>query len=203
MSNTDICSYDQNYRRFGAAMANLLHRWDRAAPARAVAADSAAPARAVAALAAVCTPGTKKSPPITVAKRTYLTKRPYIKWQKGSPMPVPFCRLQCPLQRLPLFLSLPSARPPHAHLWRRSPPPVLPAMPAPTFAVATVPSPLDKLIHPSGILVEIVETKMSSQGCLFEEHKICGTVLKEDVVVCLRKMQLMVEGNEETEITAI
>ena len=58
-------------------------------------------------------------------------------------------------------------------------------------------------IHPSSILVEIVGTEMSCQGRLYEEHEIFGKVLKEDVVVRLRKMQLMVEGKEETAIAAI
>ncbi len=51
---------------------------------------------------------------------------------------------------------------------------------------------LDEPIHPSGIFVKIVGRTISCQGCLCKEHKICGVVLKEDVVVCLRKMQLMV-----------
>ena len=44
---------------------------------------------------------------------------------------------------------------------------------------------------------------MSCQGGLCKEHEICGEALKEDVVVSLRKMQLMVEGKEETAITPI
>jgi hypothetical protein len=44
---------------------------------------------------------------------------------------------------------------------------------------------------------------MSCQGRSCEEHEIFGEVLKEDVVVRLRKIQLMVEGKEETAITAI
>ncbi len=43
---------------------------------------------------------------------------------------------------------------------------------------------------------------MSFQGRSCDEHKICGEVLKEDIVH-LRKIQLMVEGKEETAITAI
>jgi hypothetical protein len=58
-------------------------------------------------------------------------------------------------------------------------------------------------IHPSGIVVEIVGTEMSCQGRSCEEHDICGEVLKEDIVVCLRKIQLKVEGKEETAIVAI
>jgi hypothetical protein len=58
-------------------------------------------------------------------------------------------------------------------------------------------------VHPSGIVAQIVGMQMSCQGHSCEEHKICGEVLKEDVVVRLRKIQLMVEGKEETAIAAI
>jgi hypothetical protein len=75
-----------------------------------------------------------------------------------------------------------------AHLWRRSPPPVLPAAPT----VAPAPFSFDEPIHPSGIVVQIVGTQMSCQGRSCEEHEICGEVLTEDVVVRLRKIQLMV-----------
>ena len=44
---------------------------------------------------------------------------------------------------------------------------------------------------------------MSCQGRSCEEHEICGEVMEEDVVVRLRKIQLMVEGKEETAIVAI
>jgi len=44
---------------------------------------------------------------------------------------------------------------------------------------------------------------MSCQGRSCEEHGNCGEVLKEDIVVRLRKIQLMVEGKEETAIAAI
>jgi hypothetical protein len=53
------------------------------------------------------------------------------------------------------------------------------------------------------MVVEIVGTEMSCQGRSCEEHDICGKVLKEDIVVRLRKIQLMVEGKEETAIAAI
>ena len=53
---------------------------------------------------------------------------------------------------------------------------------------------LDKPIHPGGILIDIVGTTMSCQGHLYKENEICGEVLKEDMVVLLHKMQLMVEG---------
>ena len=44
---------------------------------------------------------------------------------------------------------------------------------------------------------------MSCQGRSCEEHEICGEVMEEDVVVRLHKIQLMVEGKEETAIVAI
>ena len=131
MSDGDICSDDEKYGGFGAAMANSL------------AADSAAPARAVAA--------------VRIGKTKGRSKRP-----KTAPVEM-------------------------------KPPPVLPA----ALAEAHVP------IHPSGIVVEIVGTEMSCQGRSCEEHENCGEVLKEDVVVRLRKIQLMVEGKEETAIAAI
>ncbi len=59
------------------------------------------------------------------------------------------------------------------------------------------------LVSLTGILVKIEGTEMSCQGHSCKEHEICGEVLKEDVVVRLRKMQLNVEGKEETAITAI
>jgi hypothetical protein len=79
-------------------------------------------------------------------------------------------------------------------------PPVLVAVPT----VAPAPFSFSEPIHPSGIVVEIVGTEMSCQGrrsC--KDHNICGEVLKEDIVVRLRKIQLMVEGKEETAIAAI
>ena len=44
---------------------------------------------------------------------------------------------------------------------------------------------------------------MSCQGHSREEHEMYGEVLKEDAVVRLHKMLLMVEGKEEPETTAI
>ena len=53
-------------------------------------------------------------------------------------------------------------------------------------------------VHPPGILVEIVGLQMSCQGRSCKEHEMCGDeLLKEDVVVCLRTVQLLVEGKEE------
>jgi hypothetical protein len=57
--------------------------------------------------------------------------------------------------------------------------------------------------HPPGIVVEIVETEMGDQGRSCEEHAVCDSVLEEDVVVRLRKVQVLVEGHEETAIACI
>jgi hypothetical protein len=51
--------------------------------------------------------------------------------------------------------------------------------------------------------VEIVGTERSNQGRSCNEHLICGEVMAEDVVVCLRNVQILVEGKEETAIAAI
>ena len=110
VSDGDICSKNKMYGGFRAAMANLLHRRDHAAPAR-----------AVASLAAVHAPRTKKPPPSLSlstpgSPSTPTSARRSLTWL------CQFCRLQCPLQRLHLFLTLPSTRLRRAHLWRRSPP---------------------------------------------------------------------------------
>jgi len=78
-------------------------------------------------------------------------------------------------------------------------PPVLVAAPT----VAPAPFSFGEPIHPSGIVVKVVGTEMSCQGRSCKEHDNCGKVLKEDIVVRLRKIQLMVEGKEETAIAAI
>ncbi len=58
--------------------------------------------------------------------------------------------------------------------------------------------------HPSGVMVEIVGTERGDQGRSCEEHDVnCGEVLAEDVVVRLRKVQILVEGKEETAIAAV
>jgi hypothetical protein len=82
---------------------------------------------------------------------------------------------------------------------KKKSPPILQA----ALAVALAPFLFGVPIHPSGIVVEIVGTEMNYQGRSCEEHEICGEVLKEDVVVRLRKIQLVVEGKEETAIAAI
>ena len=53
-------------------------------------------------------------------------------------------------------------------------------------------------------LVEIERLQMSCRGRSCEEHEMCGDeVLKEDVVVCLRTVQLVVDGKEEKAIEVV
>ncbi len=172
-------------------MANSLHRRDRAAPTLAVAADSAAPAPAV----ALALSGTKKSPPVAVAERTWLTKRPYKRQKKTcQPAAVP-TPTAAPAPTTLVGVNGAAARAPA----EKKPTAVLPSVSAAT----SVPFWFDEPVHPGGILVEIVGTTVGCQGRLCEEHEICGKVLKEDVVVRLLKLQLMVEGKEEMVIAAI
>ena len=157
-----ICSDDERYGGFGASMANSL------------AAYGAAPARVVAAVTAARAPL-----PVAATERVWLTKRPYKKRQKKSGMPAP----------APQEAAAPAEAPAPAE--KKSPPvtekkspPVLVAAPT---VVAPAPFSFGEPIHPSGIVVEIVGTEMSCQGRSCEEHDICGEVLKEDIVVRLRK----------------
>jgi hypothetical protein len=52
--------------------------------------------------------------------------------------------------------------------------------------------------HPTGITVEIVGTECNSNGRSCDEHDVCGSLLAEDVVVRFRKVQIIVNGNEES-----
>ena len=56
--------------------------------------------------------------------------------------------------------------------------------------------------HPWGRMIEIfgIESPTNRRSC--EEHAICGSVLQDDVVVQLRKVQVLIEEKEETAIAA-
>ena len=141
---------------------------------------------------------TKKSPSVTAAERTGLTEPPY-KRQKKSNVPVPAPQAEAPAAATaPVPLVTADNVVARAPVEKKSPP-VFPAAPA----VALTPFSFGESIHLSGIVAEIVGTEMSCQGRSCKEHEICGEVLKEDVVVRLRKIQFVVEGKEETAIAAI
>ncbi len=136
----------------------------------------------------------KKSPSVTASERTGLTKPPY-KRQKKSDVPVPAPQAEASAAAPgPVPLVTADNVVARAPAEKKSPP---------VLQAALAPFSSGEPIHPSGIVVEIVGTEMSCQGRSCEEHEICGEVLKEDVVVRLRKIQLVVEGKEETAIAAI
>jgi hypothetical protein len=95
---------------------------------------------------------TKKSPSVTAAERTWLTKPPY-KRQKKSNVPVPAPQAKAPAAApAPVPLVTADNAVAQAPVEKKSPP-VLPAAPA----VAPAPFLFGEPIHPSGIVVEIVE----------------------------------------------
>lgn len=53
---------------------------------------------------------------------------------------------------------------------------------------------------PEPIVIGIVGIEAGDRGRSCEEHSVCGEVLHEDVVVRLRKVQVLVDGKEETAI---
>ena len=56
--------------------------------------------------------------------------------------------------------------------------------------------------HPWGRTIEIFDIESPTNECSYEEHVICGSVLQDDGVVRLRKVQVLIEGKEETAIAA-
>ena len=56
--------------------------------------------------------------------------------------------------------------------------------------------------HPWGHRIEIFGIESPTNGRSCEEHVICGSVLQDNVVVRLRKVQVLIEEKEETAIAA-
>ena len=44
------------------------------------------------------------------------------------------------------------------------------------------------MTHPKNIVVDIVGIEIGDRGCSCEEHEICGSVLRNDMAVCLQKV---------------
>ena len=94
---------------------------------------------------------------------------PY-KCQKKSNVPVPALQAEAPAAApAPVPLVTADNAVARAPVEKKSPP-VLPAAPA----VAPTPYLFGEPVHPSGIVVQIVRTKMSCQGRSCEEHEICA-----------------------------
>ena len=138
------------------------------------------------------------------------------RWKKKSPIilgaPIPLAAVPAPI---PLVVApapivvlpvVPESVPAVAGMV--PPPAPVPLVPvvasrAPPQAMEPTQVEAKEPIHLLSIFVKIVGTEMRCQGRSCEEHRMCGEVLKEDKVVHLRKMQLMVEGKEEMAIAAI
>ena len=56
--------------------------------------------------------------------------------------------------------------------------------------------------HPTAVTLEIVGLESNTQGRSCDMHATCGCLVKEDVVLRLRKVQVVVEGMEESAIAA-
>ena len=56
--------------------------------------------------------------------------------------------------------------------------------------------------HPRGDTVEIVGVNSPTNGRSCEEHRICGEVVIEDVVLRLRKVQVQINQQEQSAIAA-
>ncbi len=76
--------------------------------------------------------------------------------------------------------------------------PCLTEMVAAPVPVENAPGPF----HPTSVVVEIIGLDVGDRGRSCKEHSKCGEVMAEDMVVCLRKVQIQVEGREETAIAA-
>ena len=53
-------------------------------------------------------------------------------------------------------------------------------------------------VHPTGVTVDIVGVHASSNERSCEEHPCCGHVLKLDILVRFREVQVNINGTEET-----
>ena len=58
------------------------------------------------------------------------------------------------------------------------------------------------LFHPPGITVKIIGTDCSTNGRSCYGHQSCGSLLDLDVVVRLRRLQILVDGKERSVIAA-
>jgi hypothetical protein len=75
--------------------------------------------------------------------------------------------------------------------------------PVPVAKVKAAKKKLSGPFHPFGVVVEIIGTVMGDPGCSCEEHPDnFGKVLAGNVVVRLRKVQIVVDGREEMAIAA-
>jgi hypothetical protein len=67
-------------------------------------------------------------------------------------------------------------------------------VPVPVMAVASACAPLPSR-HPSGIILDVVGTAGTNHGRSCKEHACCGDILESDVLVKLRREQILVPDN--------
>jgi hypothetical protein len=180
MSDGDICSDDEKYGGFGAMMANSLRRQEECQEERE---RRAARSRSVFAtktadVAASHAPAGKNPPLVTLIDESKTTSR----------------------KRVVDDITLAAARAPAKKVAKVAPSASAPDLaPAPVF--------LDNPQATAAVkanLVEFVGSQMSCLGRSCKEHEMCGDeVLKEDVVVRLRTVQLVVDGKEEKAIEVV
>ena len=126
-------------------MYNSLRHQDDAHTRRAVVAASNGPAPAKATLAPLGALGTKKSPPVAVAERTWLTKRPYKRQKKTLQPAAALAPTAVPAPASLVGVDGAAARAPAE---MKPPTVVVPPVPA----AASVPLLLNEPIHPCDTL---------------------------------------------------
>jgi hypothetical protein len=176
MSDINICSDDEKYEGFGAMMANSLRRQEERQEERerrAVQLSVFAPKTAD--VAASRAPASKNPPPVTLIDESKTSSG------KRVADDIMLAAARAPAKKVPPSASAPDL----------APAPVFLDNPQATAAV-------------KANLVEIVGSQMSCRGRLCEEHELCGDVgLKEDIVIRLRTVQLVVGGKEEKAIEVV
>jgi hypothetical protein len=175
MSDGNICSDGEKYGGFGAMMANSLCRQEERQEERRAARSLSVFAPKTADVAAATAPVSKNPPPITLINESKTSSN------KCVAKDITLATAPAPAKKVAPSASAPDL----------APAPVFLNNPQATVAVKTN-------------LVEIVGLQMSCRGCSCEEHELCGDeVLKKDVVVRLRRVELVVDEKEEKAIEVV
>ena len=121
--------------------------------------------------------------------------------------PIPKCRKKS--SPVILVASVPALTPIMAAA-APAPVPLVAAAKAPEAAAAkastTHPTHTEGPTHPMGIVIKIVSITNCNQGRSCKEHPYCGEIIEEDVLVCLRCMQVIMPstiGRPGQEVTAV
>ena len=177
MSDGDICSNNEKDGGFGAMMANLLLCQEECQEERKLRATCSYSVFApkTAAVAVLRTPASKNPPPVTLIDE--------FKTSNGKRVAndITLATAHAPAKKVA----------PSAFALDVAPAPIFLNIPQVTTAV-------------KANLVEIVGSQMNCWDRSCKEHVLCGDeVLKEDVIVHLRTVQLMVDRKEEKAIEVV